>query len=296
MSSAAWISRRRLWLGRAALVAAALVSLGPVWIALKTALTPHELLYVEAATALPSQTTLFNFERVLGLVPEEDPRLQGAGLARLDFLRVLFNSVVFTTLVVVPQTFFSALAAYAFARLKFPGRRVLFALFLAASMIPAAVLFIPNFVLIKQLGLLNTYVGMAAPFALMSPFAVFYLRQVFLSTPVDVEEAARIDGASFLTLFLRVVLPMHRPSILTLVILTSISAWNEFFWPFLTGRDESVQVLSVALSIFRTQQPAGAPDWTGIMAGAVLAILPMVLLLIVLGRRVVESFQFSGAK
>ncbi len=285
-----------LWLGRAALAVFVLISIAPVWLAVKSALTPHDRMFTSTGEIFPGDPTLFNFERVLGLVEEDDPRLERAGFARLNFTRVLLNSVVFTTLVVVPQTLFSALAAYAFARLRFPGRQLIFFCFLASSMVPAAVLFIPNFILVKELGLLNTYLGMAAPFALMSPFAVFYLRQVFLSTPIDVEEAARIDGASHLSIFFRIILPIHRPALATLVILTSVGAWNEFFWPYLTGRDESVQVLSVALSIFRQQQPEGAPDWTGIMAGAVLAIIPMVVILAVIGRRVVESFQFSGVK
>lgn len=289
-------SRLNLWLGRGALAVFVAISIAPLWIALKSSVTPHDEMFTSSGEIFPPKPTTFNFERVAGLVDEKDPRLKRASFARLNFGRVLLNSLIFTALVVIPQTLFSALAAYAFARLRFPGRRVIFFMFLASSMIPAAVLFIPNFILIKQLGLLNTYLGMAAPFALMSPFAVFYLRQVFISTPSDVEEAARIDGASYLLIFFRIILPIHKPAIATLVILTSVGAWNEFFWPYLTGRDESVRVLSVALSIFRQQQPSGAPDWTGIMAGAVLAIVPMILLLIVFGRRVVESFQFSGAK
>ena len=117
-------------------------------------------------------------------------------MAKIDFFRALLNSVIFTALAVIPQIFFSATAAYAFARLNFPGRDQLFFMFIAATMIPGAVLFIPNFILVKDLGWLNTFQGMAAPYALMTPFAVFYLRQVFLATPRDVEEAARIDGAS----------------------------------------------------------------------------------------------------
>lgn len=284
------------WLGRIALFAFAVLSLGPIWIAFKTALTPSAALFDSAGQLLPESATWFNFQRVLGLVSENDPRLAQIGAARIDFLRVLSNSAIFTVLVVVPQVFFSALAGYAFARLQFPGRRVLFFLFLAASMVPMAVLFIPNFILVRDLGLLNTYVGMAAPFALMTPFAVFYLRQVFLSTPRDVEEAARIDGAATLTIFLRIVLPMHRTPLATLTILTTISAWNEFFWPFFAGRKESVQVIAVALNAFRTQQPSGSPDWSGLMAGAILGAIPMLILLLLVGRKIVESFQFSGAK
>jgi multiple sugar transport system permease protein len=163
-------------------------------------------------------------------------------------------------------------------------------------MIPAAVLFIPNFILIHDLGWLNTFQGMAAPYALMTPFAVFFLRQMFLGTPSDVEEAARIDGASYLAIFFRIILPMHRTSLATLAILTTVATWNDFFWPFLIGRDPSVRVIAVAINAFRTQQQSGVPDWMGLMACTVLAMIPIAVLLVVFGRKVVESFQFSGMR
>ena len=250
----------------------------------------------ERGIPLPSDTTLFNFQRVLGLIDPSDPRLQQTGLAKITFFRALFNSVIFTAMAVVPQIFFSATAAYAFARLRFPGRDLLFFLFIAATMIPAAVLFIPNFILVHDLGWLNTFQGMAAPYALMTPFAVFFLRQMYIATPKDVEEAARVDGASYFTIFFQMILPIHGPSLATLAILTTVSTWNEFFWPFLIGREDSVRVIAVAINAFRTQQQAGVPDWTGLMACTVLGAIPMVALLVFFGRKVVESFQFSGMK
>jgi multiple sugar transport system permease protein len=284
------------WLGYAALVIVAIISLGPLWIALKTALSGPTAWLTSAGSVLPQDTTLFNFQRVLGFVDASDPRLTQTGMAKIDFFRALLNSAIFTALAVIPQIFFSATAAYAFARLKFPGRDVLFFLFIAATMIPGAVLFIPNFILIRDLGWLNTFQGMAAPYALMTPFAVFFLRQMFLSTPKDVEEAARIDGASYFSIFFRMILPMHKASLATLAILTTVSTWNEFFWPFLIGREEGVRVIAVAINAFRTQQQAGSPDWTGLMACTILGMIPMIALLVFFGRKVVESFQFSGAK
>jgi multiple sugar transport system permease protein len=284
------------WLGYAALAVFAIISLGPLWIAFKTALTGPNALFQSGSSILPRDTTLFNFERVLGLLDPNDPRLAQTGLAKITFFRALLNSAIFTAIAVIPQIFFSATAAYAFARLQFPGRDVLFFLFIAATMIPTAVLFIPNFILIHDLGWLNTFQGMAAPYALMTPFAVFFLRQMFLATPRDVEEAARIDGASYFSIFFRMILPIHGPSLATLAILTTVATWNEFFWPFLIGRDESVRVMAVAINAFRTQQQSGVPDWTGLMACTVLGIIPMIALLIFFGRKVVDSFQFSGMK
>jgi multiple sugar transport system permease protein len=284
------------WLGYAALAVFAIISLGPLWIAFKTALTGPNALFQSGSSLLPRDTTLFNFERVLGLLDPNDPRLAQTGLAKITFFRALLNSAIFTAIAVVPQIFFSATAAYAFARLQFPGRDLLFFLFIAATMIPTAVLFIPNFILIHDLGWLNTFQGMAAPYALMTPFAVFFLRQMFLATPRDVEEAALIDGASYFSIFFRMILPIHGPSLATLAILTTVATWNEFFWPFLIGRDESVRVMAVAINAFRTQQQSGVPDWTGLMACTVLGIIPMIALLIFFGRKVVDSFQFSGMK
>jgi multiple sugar transport system permease protein len=230
----------------------------------------------------------------MGLVNPADPRLQQTSFGKVDFYRALMNSAAFTLLAVVPQIAFSAMAAYAFARLRFYGRRVIFFLFLAATMIPSVVLFIPNFILIKDLGWLNTYQGMAAPYALMTPFAVFFLRQMFLSTPRELEESALIDGACYFTIFFRIVLPLHRSALATLSILAGINAWNDFFWPFLVGRDRSVQVMAVAINSFRAQQAGGTPDWSGLMACTVLGIIPIAVLLVLFGRKVVESLQYTG--
>jgi multiple sugar transport system permease protein len=284
------------WSGYAVLALFAVISLGPIWIAVKTALSDSRTLFSGASSFLPQDPTLFNILRVLGFANPADPRLAQMSYGKIDFFRALVNSAIFTVLAVVPQIACSALAAYAFARLRFRGRRLIFFLFLAATMIPGVVLFIPNFILIKDLGWLNTYQGMAAPYALMTPFAVFFLRQMFLSTPRELEECARIDGASYISIFFRIVLPFHRSALATLTIITSLSAWNEFFWPFLVGRSESVRVMAVAINAFRQQQAGGTPDWSGLMACTVLGLVPIAVLLVLFGRKVVESFQYAGPK
>ena len=284
------------WFGYLVLAFFAAISLFPIWIAIKTALSDSKTLFSSASAFLPPDATLFNFQRVLGLVNPSDPRLAQMSYGKIDFFRALVNSLIFTVLAVAPQIACSALAAYAFARLRFAGGRLVFSLFLSATMIPAVVLFIPNFILIKDLGWLNTFQGMAAPYALMTPFAVFFLRQMFLSTPRELEECALIDGASYPAIFFRIVLPIHRSALATLTIITTLSAWNEFFWPFLVGRSESVRVMSVAINAFRQQQAGGTPDWSGLMACTVLGLVPIAVLLVLFGRKVVESFQYSGPK
>lgn len=292
--TARWTAGRvAAWAALALMLA---ITLGPVWVVLKTALLPNATLFEQAGRLLPQDPTLANFGRVLGLVsPEQSIALGGSG-AEIDFGRALRNSVLFTTIVVVLQTLCAAMSAYAFARLRFPGRDALFALFVASMMVPGVVTFIPNFVLLKELGWLNTMAGMAAPFCLMQGFSVFFLRQFFLSIPRDLEEAALLDGASPFYVFRRIVLPLSTTPLATIAMLTGMNIWNEFFWPYLVGRDESLQVLPVALQTFKTQTPQGQPDWTGLMAAAAVALLPTVALLVGFGRRVVESVQFSGGK
>jgi multiple sugar transport system permease protein len=284
------------WAGYAVLALFAAITLGPIWIAVKTALSDSRTLFSSASSFLPQDPTLFNILRVLGWANPADPRLAQMSYGKIDFFRALVNSAIFTFLATVPQIACSALAAYAFARLQFRGRRLIFFLFLAATMIPGIVLFIPNFILIKDLGWLNTFQGMAAPYALMTPFAVFFLRQMFLSTPRELEECARIDGASYFSIFFRIVLPLHRSALATLTIITSLSAWNDFFWPFLVGRSESVRVMAVAINAFRQQQAGGTPDWSGLMACTVLGLVPIAVLLVLFGRKVVESFQYAGPR
>jgi multiple sugar transport system permease protein len=269
-------------------------SLLPIWVAIKTGLSHPQTVFTSNSSLWPSEVTTGNFARVLGL--PHNIVLTSIKASPINFAIAIRNSLIYTTLIVGGQIFFSALAAYAFARMEFWGRDTLFYAFIAATMIPAMVLFIPNFILIKELGLLNTFAGMVAPNILMTPFAVFFLRQFFLSTPKELEEAARLDGCKPFSIFWRIALPLQKGPLATLAILLSINAWNEFFWPFLTGHDDSVRVMAVALSDFKSQVGDTQPDWTGLMSAVVLSILPVIALLVLFGRRIVDSLQTSGMK
>ncbi len=287
------LARLSAWLALMLMLA---ITIFPLWMAVKTALTPNARLLEHSASVMPVDATLLNFKRVLGLVtPEESIALGGSG-ADINFARAVGNSMLFTGIVVVLQIAFAAMAAYAFARLRFPGRQALFALFVASMMVPGVVTFIPNFVLMKEWGWLNTMAGMVAPFCLMQGFSIFFLRQFFFSLPRELEEAALLEGASHFDVFWRIALPLSVTPLAIIAMLTGINMWNEFFWPYLVSKDESLQVLPVALQTFKTQTPQGQPDWTGLMAAATIAVLPTILLLLAFGRRVVESVQFSGGK
>ena len=268
----------------------------PLWWVLRTALTDSGSMYTDTTALLPVNPTTFNIERVLGLVSREEALAMGGSGATINFFQFMRNSVVVVGLSVVGQTLFSAMAAYAFARLKFPLRDRLFFLFISALMIPGVVTLIPNFILIRELNWINTIQGIVAPRFLMTPFAVFFLRQFFLGINRELEEAAQIDGAGYATIFWRVVLPVSMTPIITLGILLTITEWNDYLWPLLVGRDESVRTLTVALGIFRQQTPQGLPDWTGMMAGAFVAMVPTLLLFLLMGRRTVNSIQFGSLK
>ncbi|MFD0663906.1 carbohydrate ABC transporter permease [Thermocatellispora tengchongensis] len=150
--------------------------------------------------------------------------------------------------------------------------------------------------LVKELGWLNTYQGLVAPSLLMTPFAVFFLRQFFLGIPREVEQAALIDGAGRWTIFWRVVLPMTKGPLLTLALTTAVWTWNDYLWPLLVAPGEETRVLTAALGIFLRQSPNTSPDWTGLMAGSALSVVPVLLLVVFFGRRLVDSIQFSGMK
>jgi multiple sugar transport system permease protein len=269
-----------------------------LWV-LRTALTNHSAVYQNTDTLLPVDPTLENFGRVLGLIdPTQFVAQQGSDVTpgTLNFWVFLRNSFIVAGLIAIGQTLFSSTAAYAFARLKFPLRDKIFFIYLTGLMVPAMVLLIPNFVLMRQLGWINTYQGIVAPAFLMSPFSVFFMRQFFLSLNRELEEAALLDGATAFGVFWRIALPLMRAPILTQGLLIFIGSWNDYLWPLLVGRDENVRVLTVALGIFRSQRPQGAPDWTGLMAGTLVAVIPTIVVFLFFGRRMVDSIQFSGFK
>ena len=272
------------------------VTIFPFYWMIRTALTHPKALFLDTSSLLPVQATLINFQRVMGLVDMQTAVALGGSGQSINFMRSMLNSIIVSAIVVTGQTAFCAMAAYAFARLRFPAREPLFAVYIAALMVPGIVTTIPNFILVRGMGLQNSYLGIAAPTLLMTSFAVFFLRQFFMGINREVEEASTIDGASIWTTFTRVVVPMMVPALTTLAIVTLIGTWNNYLWPLIIGSDESVRVLTVALGIFRSQTPQGSPDWTGLMAGTTIAIIPTFIIFMLLGRRILDSIQFTGFK
>jgi multiple sugar transport system permease protein len=292
--------RRRITPGRlvawATLIFFILLTLLPFYWMLRTALSNNRALAGQSGSLLPADFTWGAFKRVLGLSTTEEALAEGGSGASINFWVYLRNSIIVATIVTTGQVFFSSMAAYAFARLRWPGRDKVFLLFLTALMVPPIFTTLPNFLLIQKLGLLNTYAGLVLPFVFMTPFAIFFLRQFFLGISREIEEAAMIDGAGHFRIFFRIILPMSSAPITTLALLTYIGSWNEYLWPLLVGQEEHVRVLTVALGVFKSQTPQGAPDWAGLMAATLVAALPILLLFLVFGKRVVNSIGFTGIK
>ncbi|MGN8048950.1 carbohydrate ABC transporter permease [Curtobacterium sp. 22159] len=292
--------RRRPSVGRVlawiAMIAVIVVTLFPFYWILRTALSSNGAINSDPTSLLPVGFSLGGFERVFGLQSTKEALAQGGSGAALDFWRYLLNSVIVSTMVTVGQVFFSAAAAYAFARLRWPGRDKVFAVFLAGLMVPAIFTLLPNFALIKELGLVDNLLGIALPTMFMTPFAVFFLRQFFLGISKEVEEAALIDGAGKVRVFFRLVIPMAAAPIATLAVLTYITSWNDYFWPLMVSYTDSSRVLTVALGVFKSQAPQSGTDWAGLMAATLVAALPMIVLFGLFAKRIVNSIGFSGIK
>ncbi|WP_026048783.1 carbohydrate ABC transporter permease [Actinomyces timonensis] len=292
--------KKRVSAGRiAAWVAMAVImafTLLPFYWVLRTALSSNAGIYADPSSPLPVDLNFRGFARVFGMQSTEEAIADGGSGAAINFWLYLRNSIIVATLVTVGQVFFSAMAAYSFSRLRWKGRDAVFALFLASLMVPGIFTLLPNFVLMKQLHLIDSLLGVALPTMLMTPFAVFFLRQFFMNIPRELEEAALLDGASKVRVFFTLILPMAQAPITTLAILTYIAAWNDYFWPLLVSYSDSSRVLTVALAVFKSQAPQTGPDWSGLMAATLVAALPMLLLFMAFARRIVNSIGFTGIK
>lgn len=281
------------WIALITVIVGAILPL--LWV-LRTGLMSNSELFTGSAAPWPTDPTMINFRRVLGLATAEESRAAGGAGSSMNFAVYLRNTILFTGIVVVGQVLFSAGAGYAFARLRFPFRSALFTLFVCGLLVPPIFTVIPNFVLIKDLGLLDTMAGLVAPTVLMTPFAVFFMRQFFLGFPTALEEAARLDGLGPIAIFVRIVLPLSRAPIATLSIIVAVAQWHEYLWPLLVSQSEATRVLTVGLTTFKSQSPGTQPDWSGLMAASTLTVVPVVIVLLVFGRKMVGSIQLSGLK
>lgn len=257
----------------------ALIILVPMLWMLSTSLKPKSQLFTRDIQWIPETPTLENYERILNT--PSTPIGQW-------FINSLIVAVLHTAIVVA----IASLAAYAYARIRFPGRNVIFAILLSTLFLPGMMFLIPNFVTIHRLGLLDNFAGVLLP-SFAAVFPVFFMRQFFQTIPREMEEAAEIDGASRFQTFAQIVLPLARPAIATLVIIQFLGSWNDFLWPLLVLKNRQLQTLQPGL---RTLQGAYTSEYGLMMAGAVIAALPVLLLYIFLQRYIVQSVATTGLK
>jgi multiple sugar transport system permease protein len=215
-----------------------------------------------------------------------------AALTALPFWRFFLNSGIVSLAVVAGQVMTSAAAAYAFARLRFPGRDRLFLVFLAVLMVPAVVLLIPRFLIVNALGWVDSYAGLITT-ELVSVWGIFLLRQFFQTMPRDLEDAARLDGAGEWQIFWKVVLPLSRPALATLAVFGLVDQWKSFLWPLVVTRSVRMQVVEVGIASFHGIYYT---NWPYQMAAAVTAVVPLVVLFFLAQRYFVRGIQLTGLK
>lgn len=206
--------------------------------------------------------------------------------------RYLANSFIYAVLITSAQLFFNILAAYAFARMHFAGRDLLFALLLSTMMVPPAVLLVPNFLVVRDLGLVDTLWGILLP-GFAGAFGVFLLRQAFFNIPAELEQAARIDGCGSWGILWNVILPLSKSALITLGLFTFMGAWNMFEWPLVVLSNQDYYPLTVGLSFFRAETSS---DWPRIFAASAMGAAPLIALFLVAQRYLVGGISLSGMK
>ncbi|KGP74311.1 sugar ABC transporter permease [Pontibacillus yanchengensis Y32] len=226
---------------------------------------------------IPSEPTTNNYEKVTQQFP---------------MMRFLWNSIVVAVLTTIGQMIFSSMAAYAFARMHFKGRDKLFLLYLATMMVPTQVTMIPQFILIKQFGWLDSYPGLIIP-TMFAVFGTFLMRQAMLGIPRELEEAAFMDGANHFQVFYKVCLPLIKPMLATLGIFTFMQSWNNFLWPLIVVSNEKLATLPLGLSLL---QGRWATDWGLMMSGVVISVLPILIVYLFAQKYFIQGMTMSGMK
>lgn len=277
---ATWALREVLWRAAAyvAIVVAVLAIGFPIYWMLLAAFKTNREIYTFPPTWIPVNPILTNFSDAWNAAP---------------FGRFYVNSVLFTLVSGGAKILNAIFTAYAFAYLRFPRKDLLFLLILAALMIPEEVTILPNYLTVANFGWVNTYAGLMVP-GFVSAFGTFLLRQHFLSLPREVLDAAKVDGAGHWRTLWNVVLPMSRPVLATLVLLTAVQRWNEFLWPLIVTNSADMRPLTVGIYFLFDQE--GNTAWGVVMAGTIFVVLPVLVLFLLVQRHIVEGIAAGAVK
>jgi multiple sugar transport system permease protein len=276
--------QRRTWLGAIAsyllLTVLALLFVAPIVFMIVGSLKPDSLVLTEAGTLkafLPEQVSFQNYRDVF---------------ERVDFARFFFNSLLITALIVLVGLLVNSLAGYAFARLRWRGRGVILTLVVALMIIPFEAIAVPLFFQITLLGWRNTYIAQILPFV-ANAFSIYLFYTFFIDLPKELEEAARVDGASTLRTFFEIIVPVAKPVFATVAILTFLTQWGSFLWPLMVTLDEQVRPLPVAISSFQTLPPI---QWGDIMSFGVMMVAPILIVFLLFQKWFVEGVASTGTK
>src|SRR5882757_3003393 len=220
-------------------------------------------------------------------------KLFNGTIANVSFPAYLWHTVLFTLILTAGQLVFTTFAAYAFARMRFPGREMLFWAYIATLMVPNVVTMIPLYLIMRQIGWVDTWAGLVAPYVLGSPYGIFLMRQYFQTLPKDLEDAARIDGAGTMATLLRIILPLSKPILGTLAILTVVFSWHNFLWPLIITSSDNTKLVTVGIASL--QGNLGA-DYNLMMAGSFVALVPLIAVFLIFQRSIVRSVALTGLK
>ena len=261
----------------AILVLCMVITLLPfIWMILTSLKTQSEAITIPLQI-LPDKLLFSNYVSVFKKVP---------------FAKMYLNSIISTGVIVGVQVILCSMAAYAFGRIKFLGRNVIFAALLAVLMVPSSFFILPQYLLLQKMGLLNTIPALFIP-GLFSAFGTFLMRQFFMALPNDLEDAARIDGCNHFMIFTKIMFPLVKPGVVALAILTLRSAWNDLMWPMIVNTSPEKMTLSAGLSFLQGQYTT---DYPIMMAGAVLAVLPLLVLFAIFQKQFIEGIALQGIK
>lgn len=254
-----------------------LIYLGPFLFSLSISFNADQDVFEWPIRLIPETLTLSNYSRVWSDLP---------------FGNWLFNSVLITSIQTVTNVFFAALAGFAFARLDFPGKNILFSILLASLMIPGIILLVPKFILLNEFRLINTYAGLTLP-GLVSVVNIFLMKQFFETIPKDLEEAALIDGCSYFRIFWQIFLPVSKPALAAVAIYTFQGSWNEFMWPVIVTTTSDMFTLPVGMAFLKNEFSV---QWPLLMAGTILISLPTIAIFLIFQRYFVQGVASAGLK
>ena len=269
-----WFSKTLIYI---VLIVGAFVALFPfIWMILSSIKSTSEAMIIPP-TIFPKKIRIDNYTLIT---------------TKLPFFKIYLNTIISAIVTVTAQLVFCSMAAYAFARIQFPGRNIIFITMLAVLMVPGTFFILPQYRMMYRMGLLNTIPALFLP-NLFSAMGTFLLRQFFLSLPQELEDAAYIDGCNRGRVFISIMLPLIKPGLVSLGILTFKFAWNDLMWPLIVNTSTDKMTLSAALSYLQGQY---VTDYPGVMAGAIMSVVPIIVIFAIFQKQFIEGVAHTGIK